>query len=361
MRLRGGRPRPGRARHVPRPGQHRSSGTRSPSRHRPRARPLLRRHRVPRLRRRRTSRRSARYAGVPVWNGLTDEWHPTQTLCDFLTMREHTDKHDTRDRVRLPRRRPQQHGQLAARDRRDDGHGRAHRRRRTRGGTTTTWSRRPGRSRSPPARGSRRPRTSSEGVRGVDFLYTDVWVSMGEPKEAWDERIALLRAVPGQHGHDPGDRQPAGEVHALPAGVPRPQHQGRRGDLRAHRPGRAGGHRRGVRVRRTRSCSTRPRTACTRSRRSWSPPWGSEPRCASSSRSAATPCSSAARSPTPRSSGRTPSGRSQALAPLAAEHELVITHGNGPQVGMLALESAADPAPHARRTRSTSSARRPRA
>ncbi|HET7659575.1 MAG TPA: ornithine carbamoyltransferase subunit F, partial [Oryzihumus sp.] len=36
----------------------------------------------------------AEYAGVPVWNGLTDEWHPTQTLCDMLTMREHCDKPD---------------------------------------------------------------------------------------------------------------------------------------------------------------------------------------------------------------------------------------------------------------------------
>src|SRR5436305_2114187 len=36
----------------------------------------------------------ARYAGVPVWNGLSDEWHPTQTLCDILTMREHSGKPD---------------------------------------------------------------------------------------------------------------------------------------------------------------------------------------------------------------------------------------------------------------------------
>ncbi len=36
----------------------------------------------------------ATYAGVPVWNGLTDEWHPTQTLCDMLTMREHSGKQD---------------------------------------------------------------------------------------------------------------------------------------------------------------------------------------------------------------------------------------------------------------------------
>ena len=40
----------------------------------------------------------ASYAGVPVWNGLTDEWHPTQSLCDVLTMREHADKPDTRSR-----------------------------------------------------------------------------------------------------------------------------------------------------------------------------------------------------------------------------------------------------------------------
>ena len=36
----------------------------------------------------------AAYSGVPVWNGLTTEWHPTQTLCDMLTMREHCHKHD---------------------------------------------------------------------------------------------------------------------------------------------------------------------------------------------------------------------------------------------------------------------------
>ena len=51
----------------------------------------------------------AQYAGVPVWNGLTDEWHPTQMLADMLTMREHSDKHPDRDRLLLPRRRPQQH------------------------------------------------------------------------------------------------------------------------------------------------------------------------------------------------------------------------------------------------------------
>ncbi len=54
----------------------------------PRARPLLRRHRVPRLRPRPTWRIWPRNAGVPVWNGLTTEWHPTQMLADILTVQE---------------------------------------------------------------------------------------------------------------------------------------------------------------------------------------------------------------------------------------------------------------------------------
>ena len=61
-----------------------------------------------------TVEKLAAYAGVPVWNGLTDEWHPTQMLCDMLTMREHCRQARRGDRLRLLRRRPQQHGQLAA-------------------------------------------------------------------------------------------------------------------------------------------------------------------------------------------------------------------------------------------------------
>jgi ornithine carbamoyltransferase len=134
----------------------------------------------------------ARYAGVPVWNGLTDEWHPTQTLCDMLTMREHSPKHDSEIafaycgdarnnmgnsllvagammgmdvRMVAPKARwnhddvTKQAQQIAE-------------------GT-----------------GARVTQTEdvAAGVHGVDFLYTDVWLSMGEPKEAWDERISLLR------------------------------------------------------------------------------------------------------------------------------------------------------------------------
>ena len=58
----------------------------------------------------------ARFAGVPVYNGLTDEWHPTQMLADFLTMEERATATARRDRLRVRRRRPLQHGPLAARD-----------------------------------------------------------------------------------------------------------------------------------------------------------------------------------------------------------------------------------------------------
>ncbi|MGZ4616532.1 MAG: ornithine carbamoyltransferase, partial [Actinomycetes bacterium] len=131
-------------------------------------------------------------AGVPVWNGLTDEWHPTQSLCDMLTMREHSPKHDeeiafaycgdARNNVgnsllvagalmgmdvRIVAPRPLWNPEevISA----------------ARAVAETT--------------GARLTHTEdvAEGVAGVDFVYTDVWVSMGEPKEVWDERIALLQ------------------------------------------------------------------------------------------------------------------------------------------------------------------------
>ena len=57
----------------------------------------------------------AAHAGVPVYNGLTDEWHPTQMLADFLTMHEASNKPYRRSRLRVRRRLPVQHGPLAAR------------------------------------------------------------------------------------------------------------------------------------------------------------------------------------------------------------------------------------------------------
>jgi ornithine carbamoyltransferase len=134
----------------------------------------------------------AEHAGVPVWNGLTDEWHPTQMLCDMLTMREHSDKPeheiafaylgDARNNVGNSL---LVTGAMMGMDVRivapqalwnpPEVIARAHDiAERTGAGITHTED-------------------VEDGVAGVDFLYTDVWVSMGEPKEAWAERVELLR------------------------------------------------------------------------------------------------------------------------------------------------------------------------
>ncbi len=134
----------------------------------------------------------AKYAGVPVWNGLTTEFHPTQILADFLTMREHTDKPlnkvafcylgDARNNM---------------------------------GNSLMVGATKMGmdfRAAAPKAcwpseelvakcreiakeTGAKITLTENvaEGVKGCDFLYTDVWVSMGEPDSVWEERIKLLK------------------------------------------------------------------------------------------------------------------------------------------------------------------------
>jgi ornithine carbamoyltransferase len=132
-----------------------------------------------------------RYAGVPVWNGLTDQWHPTQMLADMLTMREHSTKHpadiaycylgDARNNTA---RSLLVTGALLGMDVRLAGPG-------------TFW---PGDDLRATCEkiaadtGARLLVTDNlaEAVRGVDYLYTDVWVSMGEPADAWAERIKLL-------------------------------------------------------------------------------------------------------------------------------------------------------------------------
>jgi ornithine carbamoyltransferase len=134
----------------------------------------------------------AQWAGVPVYNGLTDEWHPTQMLADFLTMREHSSKPlddvafcylgDARFnmansylvvgaklgmdvRIAAPR------SLWPADDLVEGARGSAA----EAGGRVTITD------------------DIEDAVRDCDFLVTDVWVSMGEPDEVWVERIELLK------------------------------------------------------------------------------------------------------------------------------------------------------------------------
>ncbi|UCH65693.1 MAG: ornithine carbamoyltransferase, partial [Ignavibacterium sp.] len=134
----------------------------------------------------------AEYSGVPVWNGLTDEFHPTQILADFMTMLEHSDKKlsdisfcylgDARNNVgnsllvggakmgmdvricapknNFPEEELIKQCEKIAKE--------------TGAKLTLTDD-------------------VKAGVKDTDFLYTDVWVSMGEPEEVWKERIDLLK------------------------------------------------------------------------------------------------------------------------------------------------------------------------
>jgi ornithine carbamoyltransferase len=139
-----------------------------------------------------TAEQLAEWAGVPVYNGLTDEWHPTQILADFLTFREHLGKPlsevtfcylgDARFnmadsyliggaklgmdvRIASPRSLwPRDEIVQAARTIADE----------TGAQITITDD-------------------VAEAVKGADVLLTDVWVSMGEPDEVWAERIDLLK------------------------------------------------------------------------------------------------------------------------------------------------------------------------
>lgn len=133
----------------------------------------------------------AEYAGVPVWNGLTNEFHPTQILADFLTMMEHVDKPLNQvTYAYLGDARYNMGNSLMV------------------GGAKMGMDVRiiaPAQLQPNPeliasckeiaaGTGARVTVTDNvaEGVKGCDFLYTDVWVSMGEPQEVWKERIDLL-------------------------------------------------------------------------------------------------------------------------------------------------------------------------
>ena len=134
----------------------------------------------------------AEYAGVPVWNGLTNEFHPTQILADFLTMREHSDKPLNQiSYAYLGDARYNMGNSLLV------------------GGAKMGMDVRivAPKSLQPAAELVAECRKVAEetgasititddvdaGVKGCDFIYTDIWVSMGEPEEVWKERIAMLK------------------------------------------------------------------------------------------------------------------------------------------------------------------------
>ncbi len=159
----------------------------------------------------------AQHAGVPVWNALTDVWHPTQSLADVFTMTEH-------------------HGggvEDIAFCFTGDGHGNVARSLLATGallGMDVRIAAPPGLQ--PPAdvvtaaeaaarsSGARILVTDDlrTAVRGADFVYTDVWVSMGEPDEAWAARVPLL--LPYRVTDDvldATDRSGVRFMHCLPA------------------------------------------------------------------------------------------------------------------------------------------------
>ena len=134
----------------------------------------------------------AQYAGVPVWNGLTNEWHPTQSLADLMTMREHCDK--PLDQVGFA---------YVGDSRYNIGNslliiaaimGMDVRVVAPQG--LQNWPHIQDQARAIAAESGARITITDQveaGVAGVDFVYTDVWVSMGEPKEVWLERIPMLQ------------------------------------------------------------------------------------------------------------------------------------------------------------------------
>jgi ornithine carbamoyltransferase len=159
----------------------------------------------------------AEYAGVPVWNGLTDEFHPTQVLADFLTMAEHSDKPlgeiPTASSATRATTWATRSWWAAASSAWTCGCAR-----RSTCGRSRSSSRRAGASPRRPEPGSPSPRASMRAWPAVDFLHTDVWVSMGEPDSVWAERIELL--LPYQVNADVVARTGNPDVkfmHCLPA------------------------------------------------------------------------------------------------------------------------------------------------
>ncbi|CTQ33306.1 ornithine carbamoyltransferase [Jannaschia rubra] len=159
----------------------------------------------------------AEWAGVPVYNGLTDEFHPTQILADFLTMQEHGQKplrevsycfmgdagNNMGDSLLIGGAKMGMDVRLCAPE--------------------ALWpvqAIRDEAGKIAAETGARITLTEAvdEGVDGVDFVYTDVWVSMGESAEKWGERIDLLKPYQVNAGVMEKTGNPRAKfMHCLPA------------------------------------------------------------------------------------------------------------------------------------------------
>ena len=137
--------------------------------------------------------------------------------------------------VRVRRRLPVQHGSVAAGDGGADGRRRAPRRAGDAGAARRRRRRSPGTSPPAPVPRSRSPRTSPRPSPGWTSCTPTCGCRWASRRTCGTERVGLLDAVPGERRAAGEDRQPEGEVHALPAGVPRPEHGRRPGDDGAHR------------------------------------------------------------------------------------------------------------------------------
>jgi ornithine carbamoyltransferase len=154
---------------------------------------------------------------VPVWNGLTDDWHPTQMLADILTMRDHTRKplaevsycylgdgrNNTANSLLVT-------GALLGMDARICAPGPLQPAAAVQGIAAELAA----------DSGARLTVTSDRraAVAGADYLYTDVWLSMGEPAGEWDERIDLLLPYQVNQGLMAATGNPAVKfMHCLPA------------------------------------------------------------------------------------------------------------------------------------------------
>lgn len=157
------------------------------------------------------------FAGIPVWNGLTTEFHPTQALADLITMREHSPKPLSKIKVCFL---GDAHNNVA--------------------NSLMIASAKMGMDYRAVSPASCAPDASlvklcreiafqsggsitvtenvAQGVEGCDFVYTDVWVSMGEADSIWEERIALLKDYQVNHHVMSATGNPDAKfMHCLPA------------------------------------------------------------------------------------------------------------------------------------------------